>query len=99
VVAHNRITQTSVQALLCRLTAVRFLGWKAYSVTKGMRYKHITTRTGRFELANGGTLFLDEIGDMPLPMQVNCCVLQNVPLSAQAVTGPECRCADYRRHS
>jgi sigma-54 specific flagellar transcriptional regulator A len=35
-----------------------------------MRYKHITTRAGRFELANGGTLFLDEIGDMPLPMQV-----------------------------
>jgi sigma-54 specific flagellar transcriptional regulator A len=30
----------------------------------------ITTRAGRFELANGGTLFLDEIGDMPLPMQV-----------------------------
>ncbi|OYW72030.1 MAG: hypothetical protein B7Z24_01520, partial [Pseudomonadales bacterium 32-42-5] len=30
----------------------------------------ITSRAGRFELANGGTLFLDEIGDMPLPMQV-----------------------------
>ncbi|GAB2594915.1 sigma-54 dependent transcriptional regulator [Nitrincola alkalisediminis] len=30
----------------------------------------ISSRAGRFEMANGGTLFLDEIGDMPLPMQV-----------------------------
>lgn len=30
----------------------------------------ISSRAGRFELAEGGTLFLDEIGDMPLEMQV-----------------------------
>ncbi|MGE0080910.1 MAG: sigma-54 dependent transcriptional regulator [Thiohalomonadaceae bacterium] len=30
----------------------------------------LTTRQGRFEMAEGGTLFLDEIGDMPLHMQV-----------------------------
>ncbi|TXI10486.1 MAG: sigma-54-dependent Fis family transcriptional regulator, partial [Rhizobium sp.] len=30
----------------------------------------ITSRKGRFEMADGGTLFLDEIGDMSLPMQV-----------------------------
>lgn len=30
----------------------------------------VSTRKGRFELAQGGTLFLDEIGDMPLAMQV-----------------------------
>nr|WP_210425248.1 sigma-54 dependent transcriptional regulator [Spongiibacter thalassae] len=30
----------------------------------------ISSRAGRFELADGGTLFLDEIGDMPLDMQV-----------------------------
>ena len=30
----------------------------------------ISSRAGRFELADGGTLFLDEIGDMPLNMQV-----------------------------
>ena len=29
----------------------------------------ITTRQGRFELANRGTLFLDEIGDLPLDLQ------------------------------
>lgn len=37
---------------------------------KGAFTGAITSRQGRFELANTGTLFLDEIGDMPLPMQV-----------------------------
>jgi len=37
---------------------------------KGAFTGAISTRQGRFELADGGTLFLDEIGDMPLPMQV-----------------------------
>ena len=37
---------------------------------KGAFTGAITTRRGRFELAEGGTLFLDEIGDMPMPMQV-----------------------------
>ncbi|MDT8310864.1 MAG: sigma-54 dependent transcriptional regulator [Methylophaga sp.] len=37
---------------------------------KGAFTGAITSRKGRFELAEGGTLFLDEVGDMPLPMQV-----------------------------
>jgi sigma-54 specific flagellar transcriptional regulator A len=37
---------------------------------KGAFTGAISTRKGRFELAEGGTLFLDEIGDMPHPMQV-----------------------------
>jgi len=37
---------------------------------KGAFTGAISTRIGRFELANGGTIFLDEIGDMPLAMQV-----------------------------
>ena len=37
---------------------------------KGAFTGAISTRQGRFELAEGGTLFLDEIGDMPLSMQV-----------------------------
>ena len=37
---------------------------------KGAFTGAITTRAGRFELAEGGTLFLDEIGDMSPHMQV-----------------------------
>lgn len=37
---------------------------------KGAFTGAISTRIGRFEMAEGGTLFLDEIGDMPLSMQV-----------------------------
>ncbi|MEE9494461.1 MAG: sigma-54 dependent transcriptional regulator [Gammaproteobacteria bacterium] len=37
---------------------------------KGAFTGAISTRQGRFELADKGTLFLDEIGDMSLPMQV-----------------------------
>ncbi|PTB34634.1 sigma-54 dependent transcriptional regulator [Photobacterium phosphoreum] len=37
---------------------------------KGAFTGAISTRKGRFELAEGGTLFLDEIGDMPMSMQV-----------------------------
>ncbi|WP_040662434.1 sigma 54-interacting transcriptional regulator [Neptuniibacter caesariensis] len=37
---------------------------------KGAFTGAVSSRPGRFEMAEGGTLFLDEIGDMPLPMQV-----------------------------
>ena len=37
---------------------------------KGAFTGAITSRAGRFEMAEGGTLFLDEIGDLPLSMQV-----------------------------
>ena len=37
---------------------------------KGAFTGALTSRQGRFEMAEGGTLFLDEIGDMPMPMQV-----------------------------
>ena len=37
---------------------------------KGAFTGALTSRQGRFEMAEGGTLFLDEIGDMPLVMQV-----------------------------
>lgn len=37
---------------------------------KGAFTGAVTTRKGRFELAESGSIFLDEIGDMSLPMQV-----------------------------
>jgi two-component system NtrC family response regulator len=36
---------------------------------KGAFTGAVTSRQGRFELANSGTLFLDEIGDLPLHLQ------------------------------
>jgi two-component system nitrogen regulation response regulator NtrX len=36
---------------------------------KGAFTDAVSSRKGRFEIANGGTLFLDEIGDMSLPAQ------------------------------
>ena len=37
---------------------------------KGAFTGAISSRKGRFEIAEGGTLFLDEIGDMPMEMQI-----------------------------
>jgi len=37
---------------------------------KGAFTGALSSRQGRFEMAEGGTLFLDEIGDMPMAMQV-----------------------------
>ncbi len=55
----------------------------------------ISSRAGRFELADGGTLFLDEIGDMPLDMQVK--ILRAIQeRSFERVGSSESRSADVR---
>jgi len=45
--------------------------WEAevFGYEKGAFTGAVTTKPGRFELADGGTFFLDEIGDVPLSMQ------------------------------
>jgi DNA-binding NtrC family response regulator len=45
--------------------------WEAevFGYEKGAFTGAVTSKPGRFELADGGTFFLDEIGDVPLPMQ------------------------------
>lgn len=65
----SRANETFVP-INCGAIPAELLESELFGHEKGAFTGAISTRKGRFELAEGGTLFLDEIGDMPQPMQV-----------------------------
>lgn len=66
----SKKAHTPFVAINCGAIPSELLESELFGHEKGAFTGAITTRIGRFELAENGTLFLDEIGDMPLAMQI-----------------------------
>ncbi len=56
--------------LNCGAIPSELLESELFGHEKGAFTGALTSKPGRFEMANGGTLFLDEIGELPMSMQV-----------------------------
>lgn len=67
---HSHRRQKPFIPVNCGAIPAELLESELFGHEKGAFTGAISSRAGRFELAQGGTLFLDEIGDMPLHMQV-----------------------------
>lgn len=66
----SKRTNGTMVSVNCGAIPSELLESELFGHEKGSFTGAISSRKGRFEVANNGTIFLDEIGDMPLLLQV-----------------------------
>ncbi len=67
---HSQRAEGPFIAVNCGAIPENLMESEFFGHEKGAFTGAVSSKPGKFELANGGTLFLDEIGEMPLSMQV-----------------------------
>ncbi|NMC69117.1 MAG: sigma-54-dependent Fis family transcriptional regulator [Myxococcales bacterium] len=68
--ANSRLAARPYIRVNCAAIPRELIESEFFGYEKGAFTGAVTSKPGRFELADGGTLFLDEIGEIPLEMQV-----------------------------
>jgi len=68
--ARSRLATRPYIRVNCAAIPRELIESEFFGYEKGAFTGAVTSKPGRFELADGGTLFLDEIGEIPLEMQV-----------------------------
>ena len=68
--AHSSRSEKPFIKVNCAAIPKELIESELFGYERGAFTGAVSSKPGRFELANGGTLFLDEIGEIPVEMQV-----------------------------